>query len=97
MDLDLYAEGFVCRVCLILGHNNGRGNIIPPISLACLSLSPSVCGLQENGKMADDNVWTEKLHKMALDKEKAFLQPHQRPGEPCGYQNTPVSDINTQV
>lgn len=47
--------------------------------------------------MADDNVWTVKLHKMALDKEKAFLQPHQRPGEPCGYQNTPVSDINTQA
>lgn len=30
VDLELYAEGFLCRVCLILGHNNGRGNIIPP-------------------------------------------------------------------
>lgn len=94
MDLDLYAEGFLCRVCLILGHKNGRGNIIPPPPPpSSLSLS----GWQENGKMADDNVWTEKLHKMALDKEKYFVRPNKQPGKPCGNRNTPASDINTQV
>lgn len=48
--------------------------------------------------MADDNVWTEKLDKMALDKEKVLLRPHQRPGEPCGYkthqQSTSIHNSN---
>lgn len=34
MDLELFAEGFLLRICAILGNNNGRGNIIPPLSLS---------------------------------------------------------------
>lgn len=47
--------------------------------------------------MADDNVWSEKLHKMALDKEKTLARPQQQPGKPSGYQNTLARYINTQV
>lgn len=52
------------------GTVNDPGNIIPLDSVSPWRTS----GWQENSKMADDNVWTEKFHKMALDKEKALFQ-----------------------